>query len=152
MNEFVYLWRRPQRPPQTPQQMQEWMRQTMDWIGGIKFALSELAVNVSGHTVTAKATVRNSGDRAGTAVPQFYLTGPSGANILRLVGWDRVDLQPGEHRQVAASIDPRLLATFDEGARRWRIPAGAYQVSVGFESKHRGSNATFELQPASLPP
>ena len=116
------------------------------------FALSELAVNVSGHTLTAKATVRNSSDRAGTAVPQFYLTGPSGANILRLVGWDRVDLQPGEHRQVAASIDPRLLATFDEGARRWRIPAGAYQVSVGFESKHRGSNATFEIQPASLPP
>src|SRR3984957_12644590 len=117
-----------------------------------RFVLSELAVNVSGHTVTAKATVRNSGDRAGTAVPQFYLTGPSGANILRLVGWDRVDLQPGEHQQVAASIDPRLLATFDEGARRWRILAGAYQVSVGFESKHRGSNATFELQPASLPP
>jgi beta-glucosidase len=117
------------------------------------FALSELAVKVSGHTVTAKATVRNSADRAGTAVPQFYLTGPKGANILlRLVGWGRVDLKPGEQRQVAVSIDPRLLATFDEGARRWRIRAGAYQVSAGFESQHRGWNATFELQPASLPP
>jgi beta-glucosidase len=117
------------------------------------FALSELAVKVSGHTVTAKATVRKSADRAGTAVPQFYLTGPKGANILlRLVGWGRVDLKPGEQRQVAVSIDPRLLATFDEGARRWRIRAGAYQVSAGFESQHRGWNATFELQPASLPP
>jgi beta-glucosidase len=110
-------------------------------------------VKVSGHTVTAKATVRNSGERAGTAVPQFYLTGPNGANILlRLVGWDRVDLKAGEQRQVAVSIDPRLLATFDENARRWRIRAGAYQVSAGFESQHRESNATFELQPASLPP
>ena len=98
------------------------------------FALSELAVNVSGHTVTASATVRNSGDRAGTATPQFYLTGPNGANILlRLVGWDRVDLKPGEQRQVAVSIDPRLLATFDEGARRWRIRAGAYELRAGFE-------------------
>jgi beta-glucosidase len=117
------------------------------------FALSELAVNVSGHTVTAKATVRNSGDRAGTAVPQFYLTGPKGANIpLRLVGWDRVDLKPGEQRQVAVSIDPRLLATFDEGGRTWLIRAGAYQLSAGFDSQHRGLSATFELQPASLPP
>ena len=60
------------------------------------FALSELAANVSGQTVTARATVRNSGKRAGTAIPQFYLTGPNGANILlRLVGWDRVRPQAG---------------------------------------------------------
>ena len=65
------------------------------------FALSELAVNVSGQTVTARATVRNSGKRAGTAIPQFYLTGPNGANILlRLVGWDRVRPQA---RRTAAS-------------------------------------------------
>ena len=99
------------------------------------FALSKLAVNASGRTVTAKATVRNSGPRAGKAIPQFYLTGPKGANILlRLVGWDRVDLKPGEQRQVAVSMDPRLLATFDEGARRWRIRPGAYQVTAGFDS------------------
>jgi beta-glucosidase len=117
------------------------------------FALSEVAVNTSGYTVTAKATVRNSGDRAGTAVPEFYLTGPNGANILlRLVGWDRVHLRPGEQREVAVSIDPRLLATFDEAARMWRIRAGAYQLSVGFDSQHRELNATFELQPAGLPP
>jgi beta-glucosidase len=117
------------------------------------FALSELAVNVSGHTLTARATVRNSGERGGTAIPQFYLTGPSSANILlRLVGWDRVDLAPGEQRQVAVSIDPRLLAKFDEGARRWRIQAGTYQVSAGFDSQRRELTANFELQSASLPP
>jgi beta-glucosidase len=97
--------------------------------------------------------VRNSGKRAGTAIPQFYLTGPNGANILlRLVGWDRVDLKPGEDREVAVSIDPRLLATFDQGSRRWRIRAGAYQVIAGFDSQHRELTADFELQPASLPP
>ncbi len=63
------------------------------------FALSRLAVNVSGHAVTASATVRNSGERAGAATPQFYLSGPEGAHIpLRLVGWDRIDLKPGEER------------------------------------------------------
>ena len=117
------------------------------------FALSKLAVNASGSTVTARATVRNSGQRAGTAIPQFYLSGPEGANILlRLAGWDSVDLQPGEQRQVAVSIDPRLLATFDEDARRWRIRPGAYQVTAGLNSQHRELTADFDLQPASLPP
>ncbi len=117
------------------------------------FALSKLAVNASGSTVTARATVRNSGQRAGTAIPQFYLSGPEGANILlRLAGWDSVDLQPGEQRQVAVSIDPRLLATFDEDARRWRIRPGAYQVTAGLDSQHRELTADFDLQPASLPP
>jgi beta-glucosidase len=118
-----------------------------------KFDLSKLAVDVSGRTVTAGATIRNSGGRAGTATPQFYLTGPDGANILlRLVGWDRVDLKPGEERQVAVSIDRRLLATFYEGARRWRIQPGAYHLTAGFDSQERQLAANFELQSASLPP
>ncbi len=118
-----------------------------------RFDLSKLAVNVSGRTVTASATVRNSGERAGVGTPQFYLTGPQGANILlRLVGWDRLDLKPGEQRQATVSIDPRLLATFDDGARKWRIQSGAYQLTAGFDSEQRPLVANFELQSASLPP
>jgi beta-glucosidase len=117
------------------------------------FALSELAVNVSGQRVTAKATVRNSGERAGTTIPQFYVSGPNGANILlRLVGWDRVDLKLGQQRQVDVSIDPRLLATFNDAARRWRIQAGAYKLTAGFDSQRRELTVNFELQSASLPP
>jgi beta-glucosidase len=118
-----------------------------------RFDLSGLAVNVSGPTVTASATVRNSGKSTGVATPQFYLTGPEGASILlRLVGWDRLDLKPREQRQVTVSIDPRLLATFDESARRWRIRSGAYQLTAGFDSEQRLLAAKFELQSASLPP
>jgi beta-glucosidase len=117
------------------------------------FDLSQLAVNVSGQTVRGSATVRNSGERAGVATPEFYLTGPNGANILlRLVGWDRRDLKPGEQRQVTVSIDLRLLGTFDESARRWRIEPGEYQLTAGFDSQERPLAANFELQSASLPP
>jgi beta-glucosidase len=117
------------------------------------FALSSLTVNVSGHTVTASATVRNSGERAGTAIPEFYLSGPEGAHVpLRLAGWDRVDLKPGEDSRVTVSIDPRLLATFDEDSRKWRIQPGAYQVSAGFDYQQRNLAASFELHSATLPP
>jgi beta-glucosidase len=117
------------------------------------FALSDLAVNVNGAAVTASVTVRNSGERAGAAMPEFYVSGPKGANIaLRLVGWDRVDLKPGEERQATASIDPRLLATFDEAGRKWRIEPGAYQLTAGFDSERRDLATSFELQSATLPP
>jgi beta-glucosidase len=118
-----------------------------------KFTLSDLAVNVSGHTVTGSATVRNLAKRAGAATPQFYLSGRKGANIpLRLVGWDRVDLSPGEKQTVTVTIDPRLLATFDETTRTWRIRPGSYQLTAGFDSQQRELAASFELQSASLPP
>jgi beta-glucosidase len=117
------------------------------------FALSRLAVNVSGHAVTASATVRNSGERSGRATPQFYLSGPEGARIpLRLVGWDRIDLKPGEASRVTVSIDPRLLATFEEDARTWRIQPGPYQLTAGFDSQQRNLAASFELQSGTLPP
>jgi len=117
------------------------------------FALSKLAVAVTGHSVTASAIVRNSGARASAAIPQFYLSGPEGANIpLRLVGWDRIDLKPGEERPATVSVDPRLLAKFDEGARKWRIRPGAYQLTAGFDSQQRNLAASFELQSATLPP
>ena len=117
------------------------------------FDLSKLTVKVSGRMATASATVRNSGEREGAATPQFYLSGPGGANLLlRLVGWQKIDLEPGEERQVTISIDPRLLATFDEGARGWRIRQGLYQLTAGFDCQHRQLAADFELQSASLPP
>jgi beta-glucosidase len=118
-----------------------------------KFALNGLAVNVSGQAVTASATVRNSGKRAGTATPQFYLSGPQGARIpLRLVGWNRVNLRPGEERRVTISIDPRLLARFDEAARLWRVQPGDYRLTAGFNSQQAQLAASFALQSASLPP
>ena len=118
-----------------------------------KFDLSDLAVKVSGAKVTASAMVHNSSERAGAATPQFYVSGPKGASIsLRLAGWARVDLKPGESREVTVSLDPRLLATFDEAARRWRIRSGAYLLTAGFDSEHGERAASFELQSSSLPP
>jgi beta-glucosidase len=116
------------------------------------FGLESLKTSVEGTKVTINATIHNSGARAGVATAQFYVSGPSGANIpLRLAGWSRITLEPGERRDVGAPVDPRLLATFDEGARRWRIRAGDYQITAGFDVEGRNQKATFHLEAAELP-
>ena len=117
------------------------------------FGLRSLSASVDGVSVTVRATTWNSGARAGAATPEFYVSGPAGANIpLRLAGWSRVDLAPGEEREVSASVDPRLLATFDESSRRWRIRGGDYQITAGFDVERRQSAATVRLDAADLPP
>ncbi len=117
------------------------------------FGLDSLAVRVNGGAATATVNVRNSGDRTGAATPQFYVAGPEGSNIpLRLAGWSRVDLAPGENRQVTVSIDPRLLATFDETSRRWRIKRGAYLLTAGFDADRRELRTSFSLDSMDLPP
>ncbi len=117
------------------------------------FGLSDLKVSVDGGRVTARVTVRNVGSRSGAAIPQLYLSGPQADRIpLRLAGWSRIDLGPGEQREATISIDPRLLATFDEAAQRWRIEAGSYRLTAGFDVDHRDLAASVSLSSAELPP
>ena len=95
-----------------------------------RFDYADLEVR-GGDTITATFTVTNTGDRDGADVPQVYLTSaPDGARS-RLIGFERVDLEPGESRQVTVTADPRLLARFDSAAQRWRIAEGTYQVALG---------------------
>ena len=50
---------------------------------------------------------------------------------MRLLGFERVELEPGESRRVTIEADPRLLARYDGGAGSWRIKPGGYAVAVG---------------------
>jgi beta-glucosidase len=94
------------------------------------FAYRELKVS-SGDTIKATFTVTNIGKREGADVPQLYLTSAPGEPRMRLLGFERVQLRPGESRKVTMTADPRLLARFDGSAGQWRIAEGAYRVALG---------------------
>lgn len=84
-----------------------------------------------GETITATFTVTNTGKRSGADVPQVYLTEAPGEKRMRLLGFERVELKPGESRTVTVTADPRLLARFDGAAGQWRISQGMYRVALG---------------------
>jgi beta-glucosidase len=100
------------------------------------FAYSNLNVS-GGDTVTATFIVTNTGDRAGADVPQLYLTEAAGDKRVRLLGFERVELQPGKSRKVTITADPRLLARFDGNAGQWRIDKGVYLVALGKDAADR---------------
>lgn len=94
------------------------------------FGYSDLRVQ-GGETVTASFVVTNTGKRAGADVPQLYLVDAPGDKRMRLLGFERVDLQPGESRRVTLTADPRLLARFDAGTGQWRIYDGVHRFALG---------------------
>ncbi len=94
------------------------------------FGYRDLQVK-GGDTVTATFTVTNTGGRQGADVPQVYLTDAPDGPRMRLLGFERVELRPGESRSVTVIAEPRLLARFDGQARQWHIAEGTYRIAVG---------------------
>jgi beta-glucosidase len=94
-----------------------------------RFSYGDLEVT-GDDTVAASFTVTNTGDRAGADVPQLYLTDAPGEHRMRLLGFERVELEPGETRIVTVTADPRLLARFEGKAGRWRIAEGVHRFAL----------------------
>jgi beta-glucosidase len=106
------------------------------------FDHSDLDV-VGGETVTATITVENIGARDGADVVQLYLIAAPDEKRCRLLGFERVELSPGESRRVTIEAEPRLLARFD--GDRWRIAGGSYTVVIGRSASDHAMRAEVEL-------
>jgi beta-glucosidase len=98
-------------------------------------------------------TLRNSGSRPGMAVGQVYASPAAGGweAPRRLVGFAKVELAPGASQSLNVDVDPRLLATFDEGGHAWNVAPGAYVLSLGASSRDLRSNTSVTLPALSLP-
>ncbi len=108
------------------------------------FEYRDLTVH-GGHTVTAEFTVVNTGDRAGADIPQLYLTAGPGGQQLRLLGYQRIALEPAESCRVGVEADPRLLARYDGNAGSWRIDGGSYAVALSASAAQPELTADLEL-------
>ncbi|HZK05905.1 MAG TPA: glycoside hydrolase family 3 C-terminal domain-containing protein [Actinomycetaceae bacterium] len=93
-------------------------------------------------------TVRNTGERAGVAVPQLYVGRP-GSSVARapreLRGFVRVELEPGTSQQVGLSLTRRDLSHWDVRSHAWVVEPGALEVSVGSSSRDLPLVATLDL-------
>ncbi len=93
---------------------------------------------------TATLTVRNTGKRAGAQVAQLYLVSQAGQPKKRLVGFQRVELAPGESKRVVLEIDPRFLADWKNGS--WHMPAGVYGFALGKSADALGPTVEISLR------
>jgi beta-glucosidase len=103
-----------------------------------------------GKTVSANFLMRNTGARTGKGVAQIYVLPPGG--VMRLVGFSKQELKPGEQKRVSLTADPRLLASFDEANHQWHIAAGDYLVMLASNAMEISASATVHLDEATIKP
>ena len=101
------------------------------------YAYSGLSV-APGDTTSVSFTVKNTGKRAGTEIAEVYASLPSSAGEppKRLIGWARVDLAPGESKQVSVPVSQDRLTVYDEASDSWKLTPGHYVIRVGGSSQN----------------
>jgi beta-glucosidase len=98
----------------------------------------------------AKLTVTNTGQVAGAAVPQIYVSlpkvdgeDPPPVKVLR--GFEKVSIQPSQSTMVNFDLMRRDLSYWCAKQQHWVIPQGDIVVMAGFSSRDIQMNSTIKV-------
>ncbi|MFI8088057.1 glycoside hydrolase family 3 N-terminal domain-containing protein [Streptomyces sp. NPDC086080] len=117
---------------------------TFDWIPDVRNEHAEIGTDGS---YDVSLTVRNTGARAGTEVVQLYLHDPVASVTrpdVRLIGYRRLDLAPGEAARVTFRFHTDLSAFTDRSGRRI-IEPGALELRLAASSADARHTARLRL-------
>ena len=107
-----------------------------------KFEYSDLWLDKSEitdeDTLTATVTVKNVGSRTGKTVVQLYVSDLVSTPIRpvrELKGFEKVELRPGETKQVSFQLDKRAFAYWNQQIHDWHVETGEFAIEVGQSSR-----------------
>jgi len=111
-----------------------------------QFQYDNLTYTAMGQRLVATVDVRNTGKVAGADVAQLYLKMPEGSTTpIRLIGFQKVTLQPGESRRIRIEAEPKAMASFDTRDKQWKIAEGRYELQLS-----RSANEPLQTSPMVL--
>lgn len=116
------------------------------------FKISNLRADRTAMTRDGKITftvnVKNTGKRRGQEVVQLYISDLQSSlprPVKELKGFTKVDLAPGESRDVTLTIDNSALSFYDDTKQAWTSEAGAFEALVGNASDNLTQKLRFNL-------
>ncbi len=118
-----------------------------------RFDYSDLKVSPKqvspGKPVEVSLSVRNSGSRAGAEVVELYVhDGHSSVDrpIKELKGFSRINLAPGEIKDVHFTLDRSAMAFYSTVKKDWATEPGQFDVLVGPSSRDIRLKRSFNLE------
>jgi beta-glucosidase len=101
------------------------------------FTYSDISIRRTRSGLTVQFTVRNTGSRSGSEVPQVYVGPPSPAPVpmavRQLAGFARIGLDPGRRKRCSIDVPERVLQYW--GQHGWTLAGGRREVFVGSSSR-----------------
>ncbi len=102
------------------------------------FDYSDLRVSVSGCIAEVTVTVKNSGKVRGKEIVQLYVRDCE-SSVIRpvkeLKGFEKVDLEPGEEKDVTFQLDSRAFAFYSVKIHDWFVESGDFEIMIGRSSR-----------------
>ncbi|MBP0457220.1 glycoside hydrolase family 3 C-terminal domain-containing protein [Streptomyces montanisoli] len=98
-------------------------------------------------TVRAKVDVQNTGRRSGADVVQLYVGDPAktGEPPAQLKRFEKVDLRPGQTKQISFTVPAKDFATWNDTTHNWQVADGTYRLMVGDSSTHLPERGTVRV-------
>lgn len=117
------------------------------------FAFSGLQLNRNvihpNDRITVSVTVRNTGHLAGAEVVQIYV-GEDNAKVPRpryeLKGFAKVNLEPGESREVTIPLNLRSFAYWSDKEHGWHVDPGTFTIYAGDSSADLPLHTSLTIQ------
>ena len=98
--------------------------------------------------LTATVKVKNTGSRPGKTVVQLYV-GDKESSVFRpvreLKGFEKVELQPGEEKEVSFTLDKRAFAYWNTQLHDWHVETGEFAIEVGYSSRDIAETAVVKV-------
>ncbi|MBQ8930802.1 MAG: fibronectin type III-like domain-contianing protein, partial [Ruminiclostridium sp.] len=89
-------------------------------------------------TLTVSVTITNTGNMAGKEIVQLYVCDKTGYEfrpLKELKGFEKVELQPGESKEVIFTLDSRSFSYYNEAMKDWFAASGKYEILIGKSSR-----------------
>jgi beta-glucosidase len=103
------------------------------------FGYSDLEVLPSVEGLEVRFSLTNTGGVAGAEVPQVYVSRPDSTPVpmavRALAGFERVELAPGETREIVLQVSRRQMSYWNVDARSWEFVPGERTIWVGSSSR-----------------
>jgi beta-glucosidase len=129
-------------------------------LGYTSWQWGELSVEGTGAAHEVSFELTNVGDRFGAQVVQLYVRGLDSVvhrPAQELAAFAKVELAPGESREVAFELDRRAFAHWCPKSESWLVESGEYEIRVGASSRDIRATATItvssddEVEPVRQP-
>ncbi len=112
------------------------------------FAYRDLNLKRTDNSVSVSFKVKNTGSVVGKEIAQVYVRDVQSTPFRpekELKGFEKVELKPGEEKEVTLTLGPRAFAYYDTGSQDWVIEPGEFEILVGAASRDVRLNARVQL-------